>query len=422
MLSSFDLRLKFRLPCESGDRALSQGDRTDVRTVRQSRRDFGRATMANQTSTTTIDTTDINLRHEYDDADCLPQPPGATSVSRMGTDCPMTEMQRRARGTTGQLAGPPSVHWQRDRRQQRTKHGTQPPGATPDDDTPPTTGARDGTATRERAHVAKAAIAPSHERQSRSTPARPSTPGRQTAAALHQPPGATRAATGAAVGSEATKEHARLRVRTSRGAELRDTIASDPRSRGQHDGGDAAPTRLGDFLAPGAKCSSMNSSPHTVLTFLRLLPTYQPIVVSLILIAAVAATGSFWERRHFGTSRPHRESYCPWQLEDETSVHSNRRNERLYPQKARNVSLEHSNFGCRQKCAYCVTGALYAIENYDLPKVRTNCNLYTRFNTPLHDATRLPVPYLWHSFATLIIEHRLPWLGHGLANTASPND
>ena len=38
------------------------------------------------------------------------------------------------------------------------------------------------------------------------------------------------------------------------------------------------------------------------------------------------------------------------------------------------------------------------------------------------DRTPRTFPYLWHSYAILIIKHRLPWLGHGLATSATPSN
>lgn len=394
---------KFRLPCESGDRALSQGDRTDERTVRQSRRDFGRATMANQTSTATIDTTDINLRHEYDDAGCLPQPPGATSMDRMGTNCTMTAMQRRARSTAGQLAGPPSVHWQRDRRQQRTKHQAQPPGATLTGDSPAAAAASAKLATKRRASANAAVVTQANARKQRPAGERPELFRRSAAAAVH-PPGATRTAAKIAAESTAAAGSARKRGSAGEGAESSSARATHPHLNGWGSGDDAAPIQTGGSPPLGATLCSLGFSPPPYYTRLSPQLTYQTAFFPLVLLAAVAATVSFWERRHFGTSRPHRVSCCLWQLEDETSVHSNKMNKRLY--------LAES--------AKCVARAL---ERWGPTEVRTNCNLHSWYNTPPpYDMTRLPVTYLWHSYATIIIEHRLPWLGHGLANTASRND
>ena len=400
LLSAYPPYYKFRRFCELGGRALSEGDRTDERTVRRGRRDFGRAHMTNQTPTATADAADTNLRNDYDDTNAAEPPPGATPMESMGIMCPAKATQQRERGEASQQAGPPSMRMQRSRRRSLTRLKLQPPGATSADGTPAATAASEEARTTERAHAPVGMATSANERQQRSTDARPDPPRHCAGAVMGPPPGATQPAAEMAAESTAATEHADRRATAEGGVGSRGANASDPYIYGQFGGDNATPPWSSGSPPPGATCSSIGLSPPVRPSFLSPPPPFQPIVVPLILLAAVAATASSWERRHSGTSRPHRVSCCLWQLEDETQVHSDRWNER-------------SHYAESSKCV------AREIALWMPPEVHTNCHLHT---PPPYDVTRLPVPYLWHSFATLIIEHRLPWLGHGLANTASPND
>ena len=395
--------------------------------------------MATQTLTATADSAGTNSGYKYDVTDFAALPPGATPTERKGISCATTAASRHASYATSRLAGSPNVRAQSSRDEPQAKREVQPPGATSIGDTPAATAASAKPATRRRTSANAAMATQANARKQRPAGGHPELVRRSAAAAVHPPPGATRTAAKAAAESTAAAGYARKRGSAGGSAERSSARAHHPRLDGWGSGDDVAPTQTGDTPPLGATRCSLGFSPP--LYYNRLSPqlTYQTAFFPLVLLAAVAATDSFWERRHFGTSRPHRVSCCPLQLEDETPVHSNQLNKRLY--------LAES--------AKCVARAL---ELWEPSEVRTNCNLHSEWSrcsvcrlerpsppralakflertrsrvclserpVSLRPIDRTPrtFPYLWHSHAILIIKLRLPWLGHGLATFAAhPND
>ena len=338
------------------------------------------------------------------DAEPAAQPPGTTPVLAAAAE-DTTVAAHQTSSATGASSRPveaPEVRMQRSRHAARASQGLQPPGATTAEETLAAANAKLAAAAS--AHASEAMAKQAEARQQRLAGARPKPSRRRAAAAVHLPPGATETATKATAEPAAAAGQASKSGSADGDAEESGASITYPHYDGGESGGDAPPTS--DSQPPGATRSPVAFSPplyHSSPRF-STKPAFQALATPLILLAAIAATVSFWERRHSGTSRPRRGRLCLGQLGEETSVHSKGLNKGLYS-------------------AESTACAVRAVKLWVRQTVHSKRNLYAWYEvTPPYDVARPPIPYLWHSYATLIIEHRLPWLGHGLANTASPND